>query len=415
MIQGVTRRLLRSQPRPTQLGACPRLLFFVAALTIIARPCIASGLLVWGPSASDTALSGSTVAEPKTPTGAMFSNPAALVLFGETTADFSTAYALGKSRVDASTPPDYDERHSFPVWAPAIGLAVPVERSGHSFHFGFALYGSVGNNFEFDADPEAGVENRFFSEAGVFTGGVGMAYRFSERLSVGAAITPLYGLSRARYTLGGLRFKYKLTGPGIQGILGLRWEPCDGLALGLGIRTPGKVWMDGSMRLGDRRQDVDLELRMPTQVFAGVTKHFGDRVIGSLAVRWSDTSSFGDSMVEFEVTDAADSPFVPRAKDEWMVSAGVEYHLNDILTLRVGAGHANAIVGEKGVSPLLFDTEDTRVSIGFGLNFDHWSLDFMVGHAFKSSRNIGDDEALIFPGRYTGGGELAMIGVSWRH
>ncbi len=218
-----------------------------------------------------------------------------------------------------------------------------------------------------------------------------------------------------RYNLGPVRFKYKLTGPGIQGMLGLRWEPWDGLALGLGVRTPGKVWMDGRMRLGDRHQDVDLELRMPTQVFAGVTKHFGNRVIASLAVRWSDTSSFGDSMVEFEVTDAADSPFVPRAKDEWMVSAGVEYHLNDMLTLRVGAGHANAIVGEKGVSPLLFDTKDTRVALGLGLNFDHWSLHFMVGHAFKGSRNIGDDEALIFPGRYTGGGELAMIGVSWRH
>jgi long-subunit fatty acid transport protein len=387
----------------------------VAAAIIIARPGLASGLLVWSPSASDTALSGATVAEPKTPTQAMFSNPAALAIFGETTADFSTAYAVGKSRVNASTPPDYDERNSFPVLAPAIGLAVPIDHSERSFHFGFALYGSVGNNFEFDADPEAGVENRFFSEAGIFTGGAGMAYRVSERLSVGAAITPLYGVSRMRYNLGPVRFKYKLSGPGIQGILGLRWEPCDGLALGLGVRTPGKVWMDGRMRLGDRHQDVDLELRMPTQVFAGVTKHFGDRVTASLAVRWSDTSSFGDSMIEFEVTDAADSPFVPRAKDEWMVSAGVEYHLNDLLTLRFGAGHANAIVGEKGVSPLLFDTSDTRVAIGFGLNFDHWSLDFMFGHAFENHRNIGDDEALLFPGRYTGGGELAMIGVTWRH
>jgi len=385
-------------------------LFLVVAAMLIARPCIASGLLVWSPSASDTALSGSTVAEPNTPTHAIFSNPASLVLFGETTADFSTAYAVGESRVEASMPPGYDERNSFPVWAPAIGLAVPTEGS---FHYGFALYGSVGNNFAFDADPVAGVENRFFSEAGIFTGGVGMAYRISERLSVGAAITPLYGVSRMRFNLGPVRFKYKLTGPGIQGILGLRWEPCDGLALGLGVRSPGKVWMDGRMRLGDGHQDVDLELRMPTQIFAGVTKHFGDRVIASLAVRWSDTSSFGDSMIDFELTDAADSPFVPRAKDEWLFSAGLEYHLNDLLTLRLGAGHANSIVGDKGVSPLLFDTSDTRVALGFGLNFDHWSIDLMVGHAFKNHRKIGADEALIFPGRYSGGGKLAMIGISW--
>ena len=83
-------------------------LFLVVAAMLIAPPCIGSGLLVWGPSASDTALSGATVAEPKTPAHAMFSNPAGLALFDETTADFSTAYAVGTSRVEASMPPDYD-------------------------------------------------------------------------------------------------------------------------------------------------------------------------------------------------------------------------------------------------------------------------------------------------------------------
>ena len=170
-----------------------------------------------------------------------------------------------------------------------------------------------------------------------------------------------------------------------------------------------------SMPLGGGNQDVDLELKMPTQVFAGVSKHWGERVIASLAVRWTDSSSFGDSMIEFEVTDAADSPFVPRAKDEWFVSAGVEYIWNELLTLRLGVGHANAIVGDKGVSPLVFDTQDTRVGVGFSLNFDPWSVDFMAGHAFRGSRDIGADEALILPGRYSIDGQVAMIGITWRH
>ena len=108
--------------------------------------------------------------------------------------------------------------------------------------------------------------------------GAGVAYRFNDRLSLGAAITPLFGRSHMRYTLGGLRFKYRLNGPGIQGMLGLRWEPRPGLAVGLGVRTPGRVWMDGSMPLGGGDQDVDLELEMPAQVFAGVSKHLGERI-----------------------------------------------------------------------------------------------------------------------------------------
>jgi len=373
---------------------------------------MASQLLVPSAGVPDITLAGSTVAEPRTPSAAMFSNPAGLGLFDRVTVDTSIGVGFGKGRVDAPAPSTYDETQSITVLSPGIGLVLP---KGDSWHLGFALYGSVGNTFDFDADPTAGVENRFYSEAGVFTFGAGLAYQVNDRLSIGAAITPLFGQSRMRYNLGETRFKYKLSGPGVQGMLGLRWEPCDGFAVGLGVRTPGKVWMDGRMRLGEGHQDVDLELRMPTQVFAGVSKDFGDRVKASLAVRWTDSSSFGDSMIEFEVTEAADAPFVPRAKDEWLVSAGVEYAWNEVLTLRISAGHANAIVGEKGVSPLVFDTDDTRVGAGFSLNFEHWSVDFMAGHAFRGSRKIAADEALILPGRYSVRGQIAMIGVTWRH
>jgi long-subunit fatty acid transport protein len=169
------------------------------------------------------------------------------------------------------------------------------------------------------------------------------------------------------------------------------------------------------MPLAGSDQDVDLELEMPMQVFLGVSKRFGDRLIASLAGRWTDSSSFGDSMIEFEVTDAADVPFVPRAKDEWLVSLGLEYICSEVFTLRLGVGHANAIVGDKGVSPLVFDTQDTRVGVGLSINLDPWSIDLMAGHAFRGSRNIGADEALILPGRYSIDGQVAMIGVTWRH
>jgi long-chain fatty acid transport protein len=352
------------------------------------------------------------VAEPKTPSAAMFANPAGLTLFNETTVDVSSGFPIVHTKVDASSPSTYEETDSFVVWSPAIGIAVPRKSS---WHYGFATYGSVGNKFDFDSDPAAGVENRFFSEAGIFTSGAGLAYRFSDRLSVGAALTPLFGLLRMRYTVAGLPFKFKLTGPGIQGMFGLRWEPRDGLAVGLGVRTPGRVWMDGSTPFAGGSQDVDLDLDMPAQVFFGITQHLGEHTIVSIAGRWSDTSSFGDSLIEFERTPAASLPFVPGAKDDWLFSVGVEYVWNDVLTLRVGAGHAKAIVGEEGVSPLLFDAEDYRVAVGFGLNFDRWSLDLMAGHAFRGSRHIAADEALIFPGRYSLDGQIVLIGFTWHH
>ena len=167
-----------------------RTLFIIAAWCF-ASPCTASQLLVSSTSARDTALSGSTVAEPRTPSAAMFSNPAGLVLFDETTVEGTTAFAFANPRVDVSAPSTYDETSSVFVLSPAMGVALP---SKGSWHFGFALYGSVGNKFDFGADPSEGVPDDFFSEAGVFTFGAGVAYRFGDRLSLGAAITPLFGL-----------------------------------------------------------------------------------------------------------------------------------------------------------------------------------------------------------------------------
>lgn len=383
----------------------------VAAFLLLARNSSASQLLAVAASAADTSLSGATVAEPKTPSGAMFANPAALTLFDDLTVDGSFALSPARTEVDASVPPDYDEENSFLILAPGFGFAAQARGP---LRFGLGAYGTVGNKFDFDADPAAGVNEGFFSEAGILTFVGAVAYPLSDRLSIGAAVTPLYGRLKMRFALGGLPFKYTLTGFGIQSMFGLRWVPWDGLAIGVGARTPGRVWMDGSTRFGSGRQDVDLELEMPAQIFVGVTKHLGERVRLSVAARWSDTTSFGNSFIEFELTPQVSLPFVPGADDEWLVNGGVEYELSRLVTLRLGVSHANAIVGKKGVSPLLFDADDWRVGAGLGLNLASVTLDLMIGHGFEASRKVDRDEAAVLPGRYTVGGDIVIIGLTWR-
>jgi len=400
----------------SSLGAYPAgrvltLFFSVLAGLAFVRPCLASQLLTVGASAADVALSGATVGEPKTPAGAMFSNPAGLVLFDETTADFSAGISFAKTGVDASAPPAYEDENSFLVLSPGFGVAVP--RKGR-WHYGLAAYGSVGTKFDFEADPAAGVDHSFLSEAGIFTLAPGLAYRISDRLSVGGAINPLFGLLKMRFTQQDIPFKYKLTGPGIQGMFGLRWEPRDGLALGVGVRTPGRVWMDGTMPVGGSQQDVDLELEMPAQIFSGITTRMGERATVSVAFRWTDSSSFGDSPIEFELMPDVSLPFVPAAEDEYAVSVGVEYAWSELLDLRLSGVHSNAIVGTEGISPLIFDTEDYRLGAGFGLNFDHWSLDFMAGHAFEGTRDVAANEAAVLPGTYSVEGHILMIAATWR-
>ena len=72
----------------------------------------------------------------------------------------STAFSFANTRVDVSSPSIYDETNSVSVLSPAMGVALP---SKGSWRFGFALYGSVGNKFDFGADPSEGVPDDFMA------------------------------------------------------------------------------------------------------------------------------------------------------------------------------------------------------------------------------------------------------------
>ena len=101
---------------------CVGLILFVTAVLGFARPCTASQLLVPGSGAPDIALAGSTVAEPRTASGAMFSNPAGLSLFETTTFNSSLGFGFADARVNASSPSTDDETNSVTVISPGMGL-----------------------------------------------------------------------------------------------------------------------------------------------------------------------------------------------------------------------------------------------------------------------------------------------------
>ena len=59
-----------------------------------------------------------------------------------------------------------------------------------------------------------------FSETIVASLPVGLAYRVTDRFSVGAQVEPLFGQLRTHFTVGGLEFRYKLNGAGVQAAIG---------------------------------------------------------------------------------------------------------------------------------------------------------------------------------------------------
>jgi long-subunit fatty acid transport protein len=243
-----------------------------------------------------------------------------------------------------------------------------------------------------------------------------LAYRVREDLWVGVELSPLYGYVHNRFPLGPpggepAKVKYKLYGAGVEGMLGVTWVASEFLALGLGVRTPGAIWLDGSTDYAGANRDVDLTVQMPTQVFFGITTRPTSRLEVSAAVRWTDSSRLGASDIEFADLEM---PFVPDARDEWRTGLGASFRATDALTLRGGVSYATELVGSEGVSPLLFDSQDVKISAGVSYERGAWTLHLTGGYQFEEQRTISFDEALILPGRYSNSGGIVLVGVVYQ-
>lgn len=372
----------------------------------------ASQLLVPAIGTPDSAMQGATVASPRTPTAAAYSNPAGLTNLENGAVSAAFGVPVGHSNLHASTPPGYDTTSDFVAYAPEGGVVLETE-SG--LRWGMALYGSLGSTFDSDADPSVGVPQDFLSSSAVSNLALMVAYPLTDRLSIGAAIALMYGEVHLRY-FQTKQFAYTVRGPGLQANVGLRYQATDAIALGLGFRTPGMIWADGDDRVspGDK-QDVELNLDMPAQIFVGVNADVTDRLHVGLVGRWTDASTFSDSNFRFSQTSEADIPYIRSASDEWRIAAGASYAFLETLRGTFGAGYADEIVPDTWVSPLLIDSAEWKISAGTEWQLpgrlSDWILDFAFGFSPTETRNISDSEAAIFPGRYRIGGEIYMLGI----
>ena len=363
-----------------------------------------SQLLAPALGVADTSINGAAVAETLSATGAMFSNPAALVNFSQPRVETGLGLLLGHAEI--SSPAPYEEEHEPLGIMPSLGLALGGEGPAY---WGLAMYGSVGVNNDFDGDPS------FFSEVSIMSLAPTFAYRVSEDLSVGASLTPLFGLVRVITTADPEPFHYRLTGPGIQAMVGVSWKAGERSRLGIGLRTPGIIWLRGSdvaQSAGDARQEVKLDLEMPAQVFVGLNHHASDRTMWAASLRWTDTSKFSGSTLRYELTPAGNMPFITDARDEWRLAVGMDHLIGERLRLRWGASYASSIIGNRGISPLNIDGEDIKLGGGLGWDFGDWLIDVMAGFSPEADRNIPAADALVFPGRYRTRGVITMLGLT---
>lgn len=376
----------------------------VALLALVAAtPTHGSQLLAPTAGARDSALAGATAGAPTDLMSAFFQNPAGLSLLPDPQATFGGGLIFMRSEL--STDFGYDETTHNIALAPSLGAAMPI---GHDLTIGVGMFGAVGSKFDFKRDPEAGVPRDSFTELGVVTFAPTVAWRPRDDLAIGVELNPLFGDLKNHVPTPDQSLRWRLRGPGVQAALGVLWRFHPQWQVGLTYKTPGKIYLRGTVGVGGKREDLHFDFAVPQQLALGLSWQPLPALTLMAFGRWTDSSTFENSKFRFQDTPALDTPFAPETQDVYRWGLGAEWRVHPQGVLRAGIARGQNALEPRSVTPLLADFNDTIFGGGGGIDLGAWTVDVALGYGLFDDRKINAGEARAIPGRYAAGGPVVF-------
>ena len=213
-----------------------------------------------------------------------------------------------------------------------------------------------------------------------------VAYRVTDRLSVGAGVNAVYGVFKQQVAINNLlpsaadgRLEVDDKSWGFGANLGLLYEVDPGTRVGLtwasqvdlDFRAPAQFsgLGPGLSALLASRGLLDAQLsigtRIPQQVMASAFSQIDERwaVLGN--VGWQQWSKFGQVAIGIDNTanPVALTTSIPF-KDTWHVAAGAQYRLSDPWRLNFGVAYDSGFQDGGSVSPLVPVNAAWRFGVG---------------------------------------------------
>ena len=271
--------------------------------------------------------------------------------------------------------------------SPAIPMAsaFAATRAGR-WGAGLGAYSNVGLGFDFG---EEWVGSRIIQQAELRTLNLApaVAYRLSDRLDAGASVGAQYASASASVAAGNDALYYgppagladgqiRMSGDAWAPVasVGLAYRGDDGTTLGVAWTSAVEQSMDLAVRasglhpmLGGLLQQqgpATLDLHMPQQVTASITRPIGHATMLAASAGWQQWSDFGES--KLRVAGRASPLFGQGLADTWNVALGLEHALDPRWTLAGGVAY-DSDPSRDGTMPIYFPVaEQLRVAAGLG-------------------------------------------------
>lgn len=425
----------------------PPLLASLALGALFVESVQANGIYRNGIGARALSLGGAEVADASDPLGAMGSNPAGLgfqsklgVSAGVTVAlpdgDFSNS-ANSNSPIDDS-----------PGFIPDFAIALPLGDLPFTIGIGVVPEAAMASEWTYvDAPGGLGggvsygsVDHE--SEILVLRSSLGIGWKISETLSVGASAGLIYNDNRlqAPYTfqsapaVQGAKTLLDLQtdGFGVDGEFGVAWKPHPDWQFGLTYRLESRVESDGRAKgdisaqvpaftQGDYRYDAEVINKFPQRASAGASWRFHPKFRAIAQVDWIDWSSAFDQLpvilsngnnAELNAFAGSDAitDYVPlNWRDSWIGHLGFEYIYSEELRLRTGYSYGRSPVPDGTLTPLTAVIPEHTIAAGLNYAQERYSVDFGWQWNLPKERNVGTSDLLS--GEYSNSN--TEIGIHW--
>jgi long-chain fatty acid transport protein len=339
-------------------------------------------------------------------------NPATLTLSLVPRLDFSTELALPHNHWEGRI--DSDDSEVNLLILPSAGVSMPIN---DRLSWGAAVYskGGLSTRFSFRHLFMPYPERRVVSDAKDVAFALNMAYKVTDKLSVGAGVRGEIVTAKFNLVLGPADVSFGrgyAQGLGFQA--GLHYQATPRLALGLAYRSPSwfgdlsggrtKASLLGLLPIPLGNGNLD-EVRLPQRISSGVAWDVNPwlKLIGEVRwLNWSD-SSFAKARVATDGLIDLRAPLPLGYKDQWAFIAGAEFKLNEHWTLGTGYHFATDAVRSSHVLPGAAVIARHHLTAGLQYQRDNWwvSGGYLVG--FRNSVGVGGRSAIPLGVDYSGG------------
>jgi long-chain fatty acid transport protein len=351
-------------------------------------------------------MGGAVVANPNDLTSAFHYNPAGLALIKGTNLTLGSFYAALRAKYD-NPYNKYHRRNSLYPLIPFFGISTEGWRF---FVFGLGVYSTLGAGFRFKSYPlgEDSLSRELLNQTGVMFISPTIGYQIMPKLAFGSQLNIGYAQSNMKNITPLGYFRQESKGIGLGATFGLLFKPIPSLSIGASWRSPMRTPLkgDASLNIASEnaliRDDIQLTLYWPQMFQFGMEYSWKKKVAVAFSIKWSEWSCLDRAKSRFDSSlIMLNSPLAKSSKDSLRYHFGIEYFLNDFITLRGGYLYDNINIKGIWVSPLLPDQRIHELRLGISIKRKSLTLALGFNYTIFEGRKVS--QSLVgYPGRYKG-------------